>query len=80
MTTPAYLSPGDALAALMAENGIGPSTVAHRAGMTRGKIVGILRGERRLTRRDADGLQIALGLPASVWMRLQNNTDEGRDQ
>jgi addiction module HigA family antidote len=68
--------PGETLAETMEHLGMSRSDLAQRSGLSGPQIDALLSGEGALTRPLAARLEVALGVPARIWLGLERNYRE----
>ncbi len=71
--TDAALSPGEILGEELAARGLTQKELAQRMGRPAQSINEIIRGKRGLTAETALDLERALGIEASLWVRLEGD-------
>lgn len=70
--TPNYLSiPGETLASLLEERGLSEEDLVSMSKLPFATVSGILRGRLAIETAAAKALELALGVPARLWLRRQ---------
>jgi len=74
------IPPGATILEMIAEKGITQAGLAERMKRPANKVNEILHGKRAITPDTAMELELVLGIPAYVWLELENNFPIARKQ
>ena len=70
------VAPGETLAETLASLGMSQAELALRTGLTNVSVNRIIKGEQPITAEIANMLELATGVPASMWNNLETHYRE----